>query len=338
MVEDDVLGRNVNDLSLPTSRFGSDNPDIDALIGFDRFGQSAADKVSHPCDGKRGLTSLVRGSFLLRPRFDLEPGDRIENLARKCPCKLMKLGNHLPQIAKALDGLVIRDAPGIHSILPMIVVSPCVVLGDLMHVLVRDDLREDPCGVLVAVAPLPHLILVLPFHLVLPSLLHDLWHIANLYMGDVADPERRRYFGRVCRNTIELLDPGDQFLERPGQEALDRNIGQLKVVKQRHRSFESLCRGALVCFQQAGLPKLSKRVLFQEGSSSRLCFVAGLQGLIDLSPGLYGAELRRNPPAQVVDTAAALDAVDTIGYAHGNFAPQFATQRSRGSSLVFRPD
>src|SRR6056297_3329381 len=195
------------------------------LIGFDRFGQSAADKVSHPCDGKRGLPSLVRGSFLLRPRFDLEPGDRIENLARKCPCKLMKLGNHLPQIAKALDGLVIRDAPGIHSILPMIAVSPCVVLGDLMHVLVRDDLREDPCGVLVAVAPLPHLILVLPFHLVLPSLLHDLWHIVNLYMGDVADPERRRYFGRICRNTIELLDPGDQFLERPGQEALDRNIG-----------------------------------------------------------------------------------------------------------------
>ena len=157
-------------------------------------------------------------------------------------------------------------------------------------------------------------------------------------MGDVADPECRRYRGRVCRNAIELLDPCDQLLERPGQEALDRNIGKLKVVKQRHRSFESLCRGALVCLQQAGLPKLSKRILFQEGSSSRLCFVAGLQGLIDLSPGLYGAELRRHPPAQVVDIAAALDAVDTIGYAHRNFAPQFATQRSHGSSLVFRPD
>src|SRR6056297_1448112 len=176
MVEDDVLGRNVNDLSLPAPRFGSDNPDIDTLIGFDPSGQSPADEVSHPCDRKRRLSSLIRGSVLLRPRFDLEPDDRVENLARKSPCKVMKLGNHLPQIAKALDGLIIRDTTGIHSILPMIVVSPCVILGDLMHVLVRDDLREDPCGVLVAVAPLPHLILVLPFHLVLPSLLHDLWH------------------------------------------------------------------------------------------------------------------------------------------------------------------
>ena len=80
MVEDDVLGRNVNDFSLPATRFGSDNPDIDTLIGFDPCGQSAADEVSHPCDRKSGLPSLVRGSVLLRLRFDLEPGDWIENL------------------------------------------------------------------------------------------------------------------------------------------------------------------------------------------------------------------------------------------------------------------